>query len=136
MGGSAVIDFLFGFQGRIQRLQWWLAQLGSLAIAVLIFLAFAYWLGGRTTDSATTFLAGSVGIAGYVALAWVQLAVAVKRLHDQGRSGWFYLINFVPFVGSLILLVMLGFRDSVRGDNRFGGSKKHPRAEHAAAVFD
>jgi uncharacterized membrane protein YhaH (DUF805 family) len=66
----------------------------------------------------------------------VQLAVSVKRLHDIGRSGWLYLITFVPFIGSLILLVMLGFRDSGRGDNRFGASKKYPHAEHTPATFD
>jgi uncharacterized membrane protein YhaH (DUF805 family) len=81
-------------------------------------------------------LAGSAGIGGYIVIAWTQLALAVKRLHDQGRSGWLYLITLVPGIGSLILLVMLGFRDSVHGDNRFGGSNKYPHAEQTLAAFD
>lgn len=32
------------------------------------------------------------------------LAVAVRRLHDIGRSGWWLLIQVVPIVGALILL--------------------------------
>jgi len=71
-----------------------------------------------------------VGLGGYIVLAWVQLAVSVKRFHDLGRSGWLYLISLLPFIGSLILLVMLGFRDSERGDNRFGASKKSARRPH------
>ena len=81
-------------------------------------------------------LAGSVGLGGFIVFTWMQLAVAVKRLHDQGHSGWLYLVTFVPGIGSLILLAMLGFRDSARGDNRFGGSNKYPHADHTLAVFD
>ncbi|MEO0862350.1 MAG: DUF805 domain-containing protein [Pseudomonadota bacterium] len=34
-------------------------------------------------------------------------AVLVRRLHDTGRSGWWYWISLVPFVGGLILLILL-----------------------------
>jgi uncharacterized membrane protein YhaH (DUF805 family) len=131
-----VIAFLFGFHGRLQRSQWWLAQLGSSAVAALAFLALAYLFGGQAPNSAAEMLTGSVGLGGYIVLAWVQLAVSVKRLHDLGLSGWLYLISLVPFIGSLILSVMLGFRDSERGDNRFGASKKYPHADHTLATFE
>jgi uncharacterized membrane protein YhaH (DUF805 family) len=110
--------------------------MGSSAVAALIFFVMAYGLGGQAANPVATMLAGSVGIGGYVAVAWIQLAVGVKRLHDQGRSGWFYLITLVPGIGSLILLVMLGFRDSAPGDNRFGGSNKYLHIDHSLAVFD
>jgi uncharacterized membrane protein YhaH (DUF805 family) len=48
------------------------------------------------------------------------LAGAVKRLHDRDRSGWFYLIFFVPVIGTLWLLVELGFLRGTQGENRFG----------------
>jgi uncharacterized membrane protein YhaH (DUF805 family) len=131
-----VTDFLFSFHGRIRRSQWWLAQLGSSAFAALIFLALAYRFGGQAADSVTKALTGSVGLGGYIVFTWVQLAVSVKRLHDLGRSGWLYLISLVPGIGSLILLVMLGFRDGERGDNRFGISMKYPHADHTLAAFD
>ena len=35
------------------------------------------------------------------------LAVAVRRLHDAGRSGWWYLVQLVPFVGPVWLVVLL-----------------------------
>jgi uncharacterized membrane protein YhaH (DUF805 family) len=136
IGGGAVIDFLFGFQGRIRRSQWWLAQLGAATAAAMVFLTLAYRFGGQAPDSATKVLTGSIGVGGYIVLVWVQLAVSVKRLHDMGRSGWLYLIAVVPFLGSLILLGMLGFRDSERGDNRFGVPKKYPHADHTVAAFE
>ncbi|MEM7488766.1 MAG: DUF805 domain-containing protein [Pseudomonadota bacterium] len=39
--------------------------------------------------------------------SFATIAVTVRRLHDIGRSGWWYWISLVPFVGWLILLVML-----------------------------
>ena len=133
---TSVTNFLFGFQGRIRRSQWWLAQLGSSALAGLIFVLLVYLFGGRAPDSVTTMLSGSLGIGGFAAFTWIQLAVGVKRLHDQGRSGWFYLLGFVPFIGNFILLGMLGFRDSEHGDNRSGASSKYPEANYTSVVFD
>ncbi|MEH7469958.1 DUF805 domain-containing protein, partial [Priestia megaterium] len=41
------------------------------------------------------------------------LAVTVRRLHDIGRSGWWYLINFVPVIGGIWLLILLCQRSEV-----------------------
>ncbi len=49
-------------------------------------------------------------------------AVMARRLHDVGRSGWWYLIAFVPIAGAIVLLVWL-CRDSTK-DNRWGPSPK------------
>ena len=51
------------------------------------------------------------------------LAVAVRRLHDTGRSGWWVLISFVPFVGAILLLVF-ACQDSQPGSNQYGPSPK------------
>jgi hypothetical protein len=50
-------------------------------------------------------------------------AVMVRRLHDTGHSGWWFLINFVPFIGSFILLFFL-LSDSQSGSNRYGENPK------------
>lgn len=47
------------------------------------------------------------------------LAITVRRLHDIGLSGWFYLIVFVPYVGSLIVFVMT-LIPSQTHDNKWG----------------
>jgi len=44
----------------------------------------------------------------YVAIALVLLlpsiAVGARRLHDVGRNGWYLLINFIPIIGTLVLI--------------------------------
>jgi uncharacterized membrane protein YhaH (DUF805 family) len=47
------------------------------------------------------------------------LAVTVRRMHDLDKSGWWWLIGFIPLVGAIILLVWFCQRGTV-GPNRFG----------------
>ena len=51
------------------------------------------------------------------------LAVAVRRLHDVGKSGWWYLIVFIPCVGFIWLLVLF-VTDSEHGPNKWGDNPK------------
>ena len=51
------------------------------------------------------------------------LAVLIRRLHDTGKSGWWVLIGFVPFVGTIVLFVF-SVLDSDAGDNKYGASPK------------
>ncbi len=55
------------------------------------------------------------------------LAVAVRRLHDTGRSGWYLLMLLIPFVGLLLFLILMA-QDSHPGDNRYGADPKHRTA--------
>ena len=60
-------------------------------------------------------LTGLFGLA--ILIPW--LAVAVRRLHDTDRSGFWLLIIFFPLIGSLVLLVFF-IMSGTRGSNRFG----------------
>lgn len=51
------------------------------------------------------------------------LAVVVRRLHDTGRSGWWFLIAFVPLVGGIILLVFM-CSEGAREANEYGADPK------------
>lgn len=51
------------------------------------------------------------------------LAVAVRRLHDQDKSGWFLLMSLIPLAGGFILLYFYVVEGS-RGPNRFGPDPK------------
>ena len=42
-----------------------------------------------------------------LALLIPSIAFCVRRLHDTGKSGWYYLLGLIPFVGPIILLVLL-----------------------------
>ena len=60
------------------------------------------------------------------------IAVSVRRLHDQDRSGWLLLFAFLPILGAFILLVLMCL-NGTRGRNRFGPDPKNPGEE--ADVF-
>lgn len=42
-----------------------------------------------------------------LALILPGLAIAVRRLHDTNKSGWFFLINFIPIVGPIWFLILM-----------------------------
>ena len=43
-----------------------------------------------------------------------------KRYHDRGKSGWWYLVTFIPLIGPIWVLIELQFLSGDRGSNRFG----------------
>lgn len=47
------------------------------------------------------------------------IAVVVRRLHDIGKSGWWYLISFIPLVGVIWFLVLMCM-DGTHGENKYG----------------
>ncbi len=47
------------------------------------------------------------------------IAVIVRRLHDIGKSGWWYLISLIPLVGLIGFLVLMCL-DGTRGENKYG----------------
>jgi uncharacterized membrane protein YhaH (DUF805 family) len=51
------------------------------------------------------------------------LAVCVRRLHDIGRSGWWYLIGLIPVIGWILLIVWF-CTDSQPGANKWGPNPK------------
>ena len=46
------------------------------------------------------------------------ITVAVRRLHDTNRTGWWWWIGWVPFFGWIVLLVFYLLRGTP-GPNRY-----------------
>lgn len=53
-----------------------------------------------------------------LAMLLPSLAIAVRRLHDIGKSGWFILMGLIPLVGFIILIVF--YVQPSEGPNQFG----------------
>ncbi len=51
------------------------------------------------------------------------LSVAVRRLHDVGKSGSFLFITLIPLIGAIWLIVLM-VRDGDKGDNAYGANPK------------
>ncbi|WP_339949630.1 DUF805 domain-containing protein [uncultured Albimonas sp.] len=119
---SNVLANFAEFRGRagLAEFWWWclFALLVQLAMVVLDNTLSAMVLGfpmfSQRSGHPLTLLVGLV-------LAPPTLAVAARRLHDVGRSGWLLLVGFVPVVGNLYLLWALSRPTSTRS-NRYGSS--------------
>ncbi|WP_112141020.1 DUF805 domain-containing protein [Glycomyces dulcitolivorans] len=107
----AVLKNYIGFSGRARRKEYWMFLLIHLLIAfALIFLLGA--LGDGRAFLIPFYLY-------FLATLIPALGVIVRRLHDTGKSGWLYLLNFIPAVGGVILLVMLA-QEGHYGSNQYG----------------
>jgi uncharacterized membrane protein YhaH (DUF805 family) len=95
------------FKGRAGRPEYWWFFLSYL-IAYSVVLIIASWLKA-------SWLASIVALAYLIPL----LAAAVRRLHDTGRSGWWYLIGLIPIVGTIILIVLLA-QEGNPASNEYG----------------
>lgn len=108
----------------MRRSRWWLTQLALLLGPGLAFLAAVYATSALERTVVLQAIIGIVASVIFGLMLWVNLAASVRRFHDQGLSGWFYLLNLLPFIGQFVTLAMLGFRDGTTGANRFGPSPK------------
>ena len=103
------------FKGRSRRKAYWMWTLMNLII-VTIVLVLDIVIFGLGSVFPLTLVYGL-----FVLLP--DLAVTIRRLHDVGKSGWWYLIQLVPLVGSIWLLVLL-VTDSNPGENQYGPNPK------------
>lgn len=95
------------FAGRARRSEFWFFQLFSMLAQVI---------AGIIDDEAT---GGVLGAVLAVALLIPSIAVGARRLHDDGRSGWWQLLILVPLIGWIILLIWY-CQHGETGPNRFG----------------
>jgi len=111
-----------GFTGRSTRSEYWYFALFNFIFAIAAMIVDNV-LGTRIT---TDTINGAFGLPyGYIYLLYALavlipgLAVAVRRLHDVNKSGWFLLIALIPIVGIIWLLVLM-VTDSYPGENKYG----------------
>jgi len=102
------------FGGRANRSEYWYFSLIYLLISVF-FVALDMIIG--KFDSHTGL--GPISTLFGLLLALPVLAVSVRRMHDIDRSGWWFLILFLPFVGFFIF-VWLAAKAGSPGENRYG----------------
>ena len=94
-------------KGRASKSEfWWFQLLWSASF----FIMFIF----EGSEPVTYFFVGIIIII-FIPL----FTVGVRRLHDTGKSGFYYFWSLVPFIGSLIVLAfMLG--DGTKGRNQYG----------------
>lgn len=107
-----VLTNYVGFQGRARRKEYWMFVLFNIIISIVLGIIEAI-IG---TNQVLAFIYS-------LAILLPSLAVAFRRLHDTGKSGWWLLIGLIPLIGSIILLVFF-CTDSDANDNQYGPNPK------------
>ena len=100
------------FGGRARRKEYWMFFLFNMLVAFGVNIVDAV-LGMEGVLAAGYSLAALIP-------AW---AVFTRRMHDIGKSGWWWLIGLVPVAGAIVLLVFM-CKDSQPGDNAYGPNPK------------
>ncbi len=110
------------FNGRARRKEYWMFVWFNILISIVLG-AVDYATGMYQAEAGVGVLSGIYSLA----ILLPSIAVAVRRLHDTSRSGWWLLIAFVPLIGGLVLLVFMVL-DGTPGSNEHGPNPKETAA--------
>ena len=115
------------FSGRARRKEFWMFHL-FLIIITIICIGLDNILG--------TVVAMDAGPFGLIVLpfGWLfflcgifhflpSLSLVVRRLHDVGKSGSWYLIGLIPIIGNVFLIVFL-CSEGDKNENKWGLNPK------------
>ena len=114
------------FTGRARRKEFWMFVLFNIIITLVLnlidgFLGAGFEAGGG----------GIISVRYALAVLLPSIGVAIRRLHDIGKSGWWLFISLIPVVGG-IWLIVLYCTDGELGENQYGPNPK----EKAEAYMD
>ena len=117
------MNMIFGFSGRIGRLQFWLTSIGVIVFYMAAFMAVGVSMDidpaaanpPQLSPAALAVLVGTM-VIGF----WINLAAIVRRYHDRNKSGWWFFICVVPIIGAIWQFIELGFLGGTPGGNDYG----------------
>lgn len=112
------------FNGRARRSEYWyftlvqfITFMSLIVLSSIVGAVFGSALGG--------VLIGYMLFALYALVTVIPtIAVVVRRLHDVGKSGWFYFIFLIPLIGGIWLLVLM-CTEGDSGSNEYGPDPKN-----------
>ena len=107
------------FNGRARRSEYWYFWLFSFLVSIVCTILTS--ILGKAPVLGT--LISIVTLVISLLLLVPGLAVAFRRLHDTGKSGWWILIALIPLVGEILLIVFFA-TDSQPGENKYGPNPK------------
>lgn len=123
---KVVRDNYANFGGRARRKEYWMFALFNMIFALIAaiidnILGTTFSIGGGAYRVPVFY--GWVYLIYLLAIIIPSLAVFVRRMHDIGKSGWWFLICLIPFIGAIWMLVLL-CTDGNPGVNVYGSSPK------------
>ena len=121
------------FSGRARRSEYWGTVLfnviAQIVLSVVLVAVLVIWFSSTEMNADVSVVRLSLimikAVRSLYNLIWLLpgLAVAVRRLHDIGKSGWNLLWILLPIVGA-IMLIYWYCQDSQPEENKWGGNPK------------
>ena len=106
---SIIISFLLGLIGEFLGVEY-VMQMDSLKFVEET---------GALVETTVDFPLNLLQLVFSLLLFFPSLAIGIRRLHDLGKLGWWYLIGLVPILGVLVLLIFFVL-PSQKHDNKYG----------------
>jgi uncharacterized membrane protein YhaH (DUF805 family) len=124
------------FEGRSRRMEYWMYQVFTMLVYLVFMMIMLAGMPWSEMDTNPNAEPGPVFWVGFsLMVLWFfftfipDIAVTVRRFHDQDLSGWMYLLRLIPYLGPLVVMVFM-FIDGQRYENRFGHDPKgHGQAD-------
>jgi uncharacterized membrane protein YhaH (DUF805 family) len=118
--GAAIASFFSKyatFSGRARRGEFWFAVLFTTLVSIAISIV---WPSTTVVLDGMSFQQSSLpSNLWQLAILVPSIALSVRRLHDVGRKGTYYLFILIPIVGWIMLFIQF-VKDSQPGPNAFG----------------
>ena len=112
------------FNGRARRKEYWMFVLVNFIIAIVLGILVGIATSmDRNSHTSLAPLFNCISSLYSLALLLPSLGVFVRRLHDIGKSGWWFFIGFIPLIGFIWLLVLM-CTDGQPGPNQYGPNPK------------
>lgn len=113
----------FEFSGRSARREYWWYSLGmvvAFVAAIFIDVRLGYGREGRVIGPALVFA--------FVIHIVPGITLAVRRLHDAGKSGWWYWVGLIPIIGGLWLFYLTAIKGPEYAAQDYGPDPRDPTA--------
>lgn len=123
-------------RGRASRSEFWYWVLFTLIVSIIVYIIDSIF-GWSVTTAANPETGNAVSVytnVGWLSTIWSlvillpSIAVAVRRLHDVNKSGWWWLLGLFCCIGPLILTFAFYIKESDAGDNNYGPPPGTPGA--------
>lgn len=121
---TCLLEKVVTLSGRASRSEYWWYALFTSIVEPLIYGGFmgVVYMTQLIEDGVLKSILAIVLvllILCQILILCSSVCATVRRLHDSGKSGFWFFISFIPIVGSIILLIFL-ISDSKKEDNEYG----------------
>lgn len=114
-----VLSNYVNFSGRARRKEFWMFFLFNLIIIFGLSFLLAF------IEDLIDYELGPIILGIYLLAIFIPyFALISRRLHDTGKSGWYFLVYFIPFIGGIWFLILMATNGDV-GPNKYGPDPKN-----------